>query len=652
MEPSIKQTVDYQVKKTTVCVTFADITTLDADALVSSDNNRLTMEYGVSRAILNAAGPEVREEVSKHAPLHMSDVAVTSAGQLPAKYIFHAVTVDFDKKIAPSVQSLDAVVRKCLQLADTLGARHIAFPTLGTGALGVPFQASAEIMTRAIVDYIQKGTRVTQVTIALFAPPNVEDSELCVFHGAMARLTGTGEAEPPPPPATFESLLSEREHALGSAHASGVKRSKNDVSTPRAAHPQLRANAARRLIPAMQSSERYALITFLAPKATGDLKRLPLNLSLVIDRSGSMSGNKLKYVKQAAIHALGLLSDEDWCSVVIYDDEVEVLAASQTMTNAARLRIIQQIQKVHTGGATNLNGGWIQGCEQVDAGPSTEASIRRVLLLTDGLANRGLTDHEELVTQAKALRKKGLSTTTFGVGADFNQFLLQGLADNGGGHFYFIDSPDQIANYFAGELGEMLTTVARDIVLEIDVPDGVTFDLLSDVPTEPLPHGVRLMLGDAYSGEARKIALKLKCPALDAERRLTLPLKLMYEDVQQQRMVPLEGALTLETVTSSKSDHQAVDMALLKEAVQIQVELVKLEAMKLEYKNDRFGAQQVLQLAADALQASLPTDVVTPYIEILQKEAAAIKKGRSEIARKTGHYTSYTGHHGRRDYKK
>ncbi len=408
----------------------------------------------------------------------------------------------------------------------------------------------------------------------------------------------------------------------------------------------------RQLIAVEEAVERYVLLTLTMPKITNKVSRLPLNLSLIIDRSGSMSGNKLEYVKEAAIHALRLLSAEDRVSVITYDDEVAVVAPNKSVTNETRQEIIRLIREVKTGGMTNLSGGWLKGCDQI-ADFMTADYLNRALLLTDGLANAGLTDHEKLVMEAKELRKRGISTTTFGVGTDFNQFLLQGIADNGGGHFYFIDHPKQIPNYFEGELGEMLTTVVREITLEIGLLNGVELSLLNDLPAESAPHGWRIFLGDAYSGEQRTLALKLKLPPCQMGQSVTLSLALKYEDIQQHQSVTFEAeSIRFTTAGSNACENQPTNEAVVKMAGQLEVERAKVEAMKREYDGDVAGAQQVLQRAASGLVGIMPAPMAAAFSKSLAEEADEIAAGRDESIRKTRHYDSYRTQHTRQDYKK
>lgn len=176
------RTTDYSINDTIFRVTYGSITEIEADALVSSDDNHLTMGGGVSRAILRAGGGTIQQEARKHIPLKIGEVAVTSAGNLPAKFVFHAVTIDYDNWIFASEESVHTATHKCLQLADTLSVRHMAFPALGTGVAGFPFQLAAEVMTRTIADYLMGDTEIELVTLTLYAREGVNIDNINIFY--------------------------------------------------------------------------------------------------------------------------------------------------------------------------------------------------------------------------------------------------------------------------------------------------------------------------------------------------------------------------------------------------------------------------------------------------------------------------------------
>ena len=143
------------------------------------------------------------------------------------------------------------------------------------------------------------------------------------------------------------------------------------------------------------------------------------------------------------------------------------------------------------------------------AGGLDAAGVNRVLLLTDGLANIGIIDHPELQRLAGELRDRGITTSTFGVGTDFDESLLQGMADAGGGHFYFIGDVAQMRDHITSEVGETLDVVAREVVLELVVPDGVRVDALSPFRIEQGQGRVRVFLGDMVSGQVLSIVLRV-----------------------------------------------------------------------------------------------------------------------------------------------
>jgi Ca-activated chloride channel family protein len=279
----------------------------------------------------------------------------------------------------------------------------------------------------------------------------------------------------------------------------------------------MRARADRQYIRPHDRSHRFVLVEVTAPPATHARQRPPVNLGFVIDRSGSMSGEKLELAKRAVLEAIERLDDRDRFSVVAYDDEVRVVVERTMATATARRDAIDRLRELGPGGSTNLSGGWFAGCEQVAARQDADA-VNRVLLLTDGLANVGITDVGELSAHAGELRARGISTTTFGVGNDFDEALLQSMADAGGGHFYYIADAAQIRDHIASEVGETLEVVARDVGLEVIAAEGVRVDAIS--PHSLSSRGSRSVasLGDLVADQAVEVVLRFTFPYGDLGR--------------------------------------------------------------------------------------------------------------------------------------
>ena len=221
----MRRTTDYTINNTVFRVTYGDITRIEADALVSSDDNHLTMSGGVSRAIESAGGETIRQEARKHIPLKLGDVAVTSAGKLPAKYIFHAVTIDFENMVYASEESTHAATLRCMQLADALGARHLAFPALGTGTAGFPFQLAAEVMTRTIADYLIGETEIELVTLTLYSRRATEDEVNLFYERATALASLSTQTK------RLKSLVTELHQVVGRINAPLLSERVADLQT-------------------------------------------------------------------------------------------------------------------------------------------------------------------------------------------------------------------------------------------------------------------------------------------------------------------------------------------------------------------------------------------------------------------------------------
>lgn len=263
-----------------------------------------------------------------------------------------------------------------------------------------------------------------------------------------------------------------------------------------------------------QPQKLYLMARFESGDAPGDSQRRPLNLSLVIDRSGSMAGDKIDYTRQAAQFLVQHLGMQDRFSVVLYNDKIETLIEPQTVTN--KDHIIQQLEAIRVRGTTNLSGGWLEGCMHVKAHQSPSL-FNRVIVMTDGLANRGITEAAQLTSIARQKREEGISTTTMGLGLDFNEDLLMDLANAGGGAFYFIESPEVAPEIFQEELSGLLNIVGQNLTISVSPSSHVTnIQQLNAYPTETAGKSTVYRLGDVFGNETKTLLLELSIPALNS----------------------------------------------------------------------------------------------------------------------------------------
>ena len=414
----------------------------------------------------------------------------------------------------------------------------------------------------------------------------------------------------------------------------------------------LRAAVDRTLIEHDQTSQRYLVLTMTAPGGT--TSRLPVNLALVVDASGSMSGTKLARVKEAAGFALRQLTGADRAAVIAYDDEVTVVAPSTLMTAEAKVELLSRLKGVQAGGMTNLGGGWLAGCQEVARGQAGDGQMNRVIVLTDGLANVGMTAPDKLVEHAHQLRLRGIVTSTMGIGADFNEDLLEALARHGGGRFHYVETARHIPDCIQGELGEMLQVSARKVALEITLPTGMRCSgCLNDYVLEDTARGVRVHLGDLLASDTRHVVLELSItPQADAGR-LAIAAVALYVDMATGR-----GAdTTFPVLHVCHASGDAVAAQEADEAVSRQVALLlaakaKDEAVRLSRLGEHAAAAATLAYARQSLSTSADAGdgAVAGELASLTHLALQASTGFDEGQRKELRYQSYLSREARTRY--
>ena len=242
----------------------------------------------------------------------------------------------------------------------------------------------------------------------------------------------------------------------------------------------------------------------VAPASTA-----PLRLALVVDRSGSMTGNALATVIRCGHYLVDRLGPADRMALVVYDGEVDLLAGMQPVSPKLFHSLLDGITP---GGMTNLSGGWLKGVEE--AGRYSDG-IRRVLLLTDGLANVGIVEPAKLTAVADSLAEQGVSTSTIGVGDGFAEELLTDVAAAGRGSAWYAESVEDLPGIFAQEFDGLVALVAQNVSVEVRPGEDVAFvGVLNDFPVTPVEGGVQLLVGDAFGGQRLRVVFRLHVPRL------------------------------------------------------------------------------------------------------------------------------------------
>ncbi len=329
-------------------------------------------------------------------------------------------------------------------------------------------------------------------------------------------------------------------------------------------------------------------LTLLAPELTQTQRpRLPLNIGLVIDRSGSMSGQKLADAVAACQRIVGRLANEDRCTIVTFDDAVSLLADGNNVTDAQRTLISTALGVVRSGGSTNLSGGWQKAADTLLTHHASNGYVSRAVLLTDGQANVGITSEAELGALASNYHSRGISTSTYGLGGGYNEDLLTSIAAQGRGNHQFIEQSVDIDKYFSDELQELFAVSMRNVILTIPIPAGFTVEVVGQLPHRRTDSQLIIEVGAMVVLEQRNVYLRL-IPQTDA------PLGTRHITATMSGVDSTDQAITttcdvdLQIATADVVATYPVDTALEQEAMLIDLAWVRSEAnrLKRDHRND------------------------------------------------------------------
>lgn len=404
------------------------------------------------------------------------------------------------------------------------------------------------------------------------------------------------------------------------------------------------ARTDRTLVRAAASSTRHVLLTATAPKARKRGKeaegkgRPPVSVAFVLDRSGSMAGTKIALAKHAVDRALVGLDPKDRFAIVTYDDRIETVCDLRLATDANKRAARLALQAVDARGSTDLHGGWTRGADAIRQHLAPEG-VNRVLLLTDGLANVGVIDPGTLAQVATDLRASGIGTSTFGVGTDFNEVLLTSIADAGGGHFYFIEQPQQIADFITGELGELLEVVARNVSIDITHHPALQIEPLSPISSAAAVPGVlKLVIGDLVAGQKVEVVLRVRFPTADEGAQTTA----FFTIADRDGVLKADGCtLTWEHASHAANDDQPRDRDVDRAVARIHAARARLKAVALNREGDYAGARLAVADVAARIGSYAADDAeLNDLASQLVADRAAFAAPMRELDRKVMHFSS------------
>jgi len=348
--------------------------------------------------------------------------------------------------------------------------------------------------------------------------------------------------------------------------------------------------------------------------------RAPVNLSIVLDRSGSMAGEKLARAKEAAIMAIGLLHSRDIVSVVTYDSVVNVVVPATRVND--KQSIYAAIRAINDGGRTALFAGVSKGASEVRKFLD-KTRVNRVILLSDGLANIGPSTPSELGRLGASLGKEGISVTTIGLGLGYNEDLMTQLAGMSDGHHAFVQNSADLNRIFAAEFNTALTVVANQLTIIIKCANSIRPIRVLGRHAEIIGQDVHVYLNQLSSNQEKYVMLEVEVlPGIAGETRDLASVAVSYLDLRARRRDSLQGSVSVNFSKAREDVTKSVNQQVMDSAAEQVVNQMSKEAVELRDQGKLQAAKDHLKQGMDSLKKSMIIGGVpsSPHFEALEEE--------------------------------
>lgn len=338
----------------------------------------------------------------------------------------------------------------------------------------------------------------------------------------------------------------------------------------------------------------YATVAISGAPAPQSEDRAPLNVALVLDRSTSMSGEKFEQAIEASHTFIDMLGAQDRLAIVSYGYDVTTHSLSLLATDANKELLHHAVNQVSLSGTTNLEGGYRRGVELIKP-HSSDTTVNRVILLSDGHANVGLRTEAELGALARSGLNQGVSVTTMGLGLDYNEDIMNAMATQGAGNYYFIEKSAAIANLFRKEAAGLASTVARNTVLELTMAPGVELLALEGFAYTTKGNTATVKLAEFFGEQKKDLLVKLAVSPQASGALNVVTAKLRFDDVtQSDKRVSSQTTLTA-VATTDATKLAEVDRDVMRRAQTVETAKSLEQTMRL-YEEGK--AEQAAQVAA------------------------------------------------------
>jgi len=363
----------------------------------------------------------------------------------------------------------------------------------------------------------------------------------------------------------------------------------------------LDVSVAKPTLLAGQKQKTYLKVGLTGFEMSSKAGRTPVNVSLVIDKSGSMGGQKIAKALEAAKFAVRRLGPRDVVSVVAYDSTVRVLVPATRLDD--KEAVCRAIDRLESGGTTALFAGVSKGAAELRKFLDRNR-VNRVVLLSDGLANVGPSSPSALGELGASLIKEGISVSTMGLGTDYNEDLLVALARRSDGNHIFIERPEDLAKIFNFEFDDVLSVVAQEVAIEVTLAEGIRPIRVLNREAEINGRQVIVKLNQLYAEQEKYILVEVEVPASKAgSSREVAKVEVSYANMETKTTDRLASTVRVNFDESQAAVEAKVNAKVMVECViNIANEQNKL-ATTLRDRGDVAEAKRVLTTNAGYLSS-------------------------------------------------
>ena len=358
----------------------------------------------------------------------------------------------------------------------------------------------------------------------------------------------------------------------------------------------------------------------------GAARRMPLNLCLVIDRSGSMDGEPLEYVKRACGYVVDLLEPTDILSIVTFESQVDVLMPARRVVN--RQLIKEHVNRIEPGNTTNLYDGLVAGYRQVQSAVAP-GYLSRVLILSDGDPTAGIRDFATIVARVAEAKTAGVPTTALGFGPDYNEELMAGIARRSGGNYHFIDRPDRIPDVFRRELDQLMTVVAKNLKLRLNLSRWVQVRQIYGLQPQFGSRSADVSLVDLDRGGSVNVLVEVELGQRPAGLYRILNAELTY-DAETIRSVRADAIMEFTPdsalVSASLNDAVQGEIAVAQAARNLERTMMGVRTQQINVATATSELQRTQQILAQSGRSDQAVEITRALRALTQSDQNAAEK--------------------------